>query len=1131
MKIYTIIFLLVLSSLESLFSQDLDVRFRVLDIKGGLSYNTVTSIIKDRDGYMWFGTKDGLDRYDGQNFTVYRSSLDTTGSLSKSAILSLYEDSRGTVWVGTDGGGLCKYNKESDSFTTFKADYADTTSISNNAITTIYEDKQGNLWVGTYYGLNLFDYQKQTFRRFLTTSDENSISSNQIASIVEDHVGNFWVATKDKGLNLLDRKTFLCKRIVHDKADDGSISGNFINTLLVDKKNNLWVGTMDGGLDLKLNGRQDFQHFRHSIDNPVSISGNDIKSIAEDEKGNLWIGTESRGINYFDVAENEFYYFSPDEVKPKGISKYTIADIYIDDIGIIWFGTSAGGVRLIDKNKPAFKHFEPPLESKVINGFVEDIEGNLWVSYSGQGLFQFDFATKKYSNFIGDIKENGLNNTGIVTMMCDSKGNLWLGTYGGGINVYNPKTKLYKHYVKGDKDHNLSNDKIYAIHEDRFGKIWVGTLGGGLNVIDLNTNTIKKYFQNINDTTALNSNYISTIDETKSGKILIGTFGGGVNIYNEKNDSFKSYTTTNSKITNDLINVIFVDKADRIWLGTLGGGLNLFNKETETFTYFGSNQGLANEVINGIVEDQRENLWLSTNKGISQFIPGISSFKNFDFHDGLQSKEYRTGSFFKAKNGIMYFGGLNGFDYFHPDSIRNNENLPSVAFVDLQIFNKPVKIGAEGSPLKKSLSMVDELILTYDQTVFTIEYTGISFTAAEKNQYAYKLDGFDTEWNYVGTQKKATYTNLNPGEYIFRVKASNNVGIWNEEGNSLKIIITPPFWKTWWFIFLVVLAIIFALYQFVLFRTRSIIEKKRELEKEVKKRTAELQEANLTLVSQKEELETQTEHLQEAYKSIKDQGEKLEGLYSDVKDSIRAAKEIQQSILPPQSFIKKYLPESFIFYKPKDVVSGDIYWFDVKNNKILIAAVDCTGHGVSGAFMSINAHHLINQSVGNAELVPSQILGRLNEGMLKEMNQQDLGSKLYDGMDISLCVLDRENLTLEFSGANLPLYLLRENQIIQLKGSRRAIGLQVHENDICFEDHHIKLMKDDVVYLFSDGFADQIGGAELTEKFMYPRFREFLISIGDKSMEDQLTDMENTFHSWKGQNDQLDDVLVMGIRI
>jgi serine phosphatase RsbU (regulator of sigma subunit) len=458
----------------------------------------------------------------------------------------------------------------------------------------------------------------------------------------------------------------------------------------------------------------------------------------------------------------------------------------------------------------------------------------------------------------------------------------------------------------------------------------------------------------------------------------------------------------------------------------------------------------------------------------------------------------------------VIFGGVNGFNMINPSSMEFNPHTPPVMITEFRIFNKPMLINAPGSPLDKDISQTREIVLDYKQTIVSLNFVALNFLSPEKNQYAYMLEGMEQEWNEVGNNRTATYTNLLPGKYIFRVKASNNDGVWNEKGIALSIIMEPPFWQSWWFKLLIAFSIIGGAVSFYKIRINVVNAQKKNLEHQVEERTLDLKNVN---------------------NALQVQGKKLEQLFDEVKESIRAAQAIQQTILPSLEFIKKHLPELFIINKPKDVVSGDFYWFDVVDERIIFASVDCTGHGVSGALMSITGHHLLNQCVyPYKDFTAGDVLNKLHKGVIQELHGKNDNHEIQDGMDVALCILDMDRKKLQYAGANSPLYILRNNEIIQIRGNKYSIGLTIGADILKFTNNEVDLQEGDIVYLFSDGYADQFGGQLGDEKFKYNQFRDFLVTIGNQSLESQGRLLEEKFIEWKGGTEQIDDVLVIGFK-
>ncbi|MDB5013812.1 MAG: hypothetical protein JWQ25_2014, partial [Daejeonella sp.] len=854
-------------------AQSTPVKFTHLKNTDGLSQSTVNSIIKDKIGFMWFGTEDGLNRYDGYKFKVYRNNPNDPTSIKSNFIQSIYEDKLGNIWVGTLGS-LSLYDRKSDSFSTFKVDEKDPTSLSNKSVTAIFEDKQGNLWVGTSWCLNLVDRKTKKVKRFISVdNDPATLSNNSILSIFEDSNNNLWVGTMN-GLNLLDRKTGKVKRYLPKPTDPKSLANSFVKTILEDDKGNLWIGT-EKGVELFDPKMGVFVHYQNNSKDPSSISSNFITTIAKGENGTLWVGNQE-AVEIFYPSTGKFIHLKNRIGDETSLSSNSIQKIYNDGNGIIWIGTYNGGINKYDKNLTIFDvvRYDPlnnnSLSGNVVTSFCESNDGKIWVGTDGSGLNLVDRKANVITRILPKSEAtNNFQKASVLTLFkANLNGRLWIGHYNAGLSSFDEKTKVYRNYTIAN---NAQGNSVYAVIESRDGKVWVGTNGGGIYTLNQTTGSLTNHSYNTTNSTidSLTNNYIRALHEDQDGNIWIGTFSGGINIYNPKTNKFSHLDKATSGLGSDIIFSIIKDKKNRIWVGTMGGGLNLYNPKTQKFTSFTDKDGLSNNIINSIVEDTKGNLWLSSNNGISRFNPETKAVKNFSSYNGLQSTEFKIGSGYISRTGEVFFGGANGFNVFSPSLIADNKKAPVVVFTDFQLFNKSVDYKSKGSPLTESIEETKVVNLSYKQNVFTLGFSALTFTTPEQNQYAYKLDGFDQQWNYVGNERKASYTNLDPGEYTFMVKAANNDGVWSDKITSIKIIVTPPFWLTWWFKLAVLLAVVAAVYSFYRYRINAIQAQKVQLEKQVEARTYEV-------VQQAEELKAQSEHLQSLNEELQSQSEELQ---------------------------------------------------------------------------------------------------------------------------------------------------------------------------------------------------------------------------------------------------------------
>jgi ligand-binding sensor domain-containing protein/signal transduction histidine kinase len=826
-------------------------RFTHLTNLDGLSQSTVQAILKDRYGFMWFGTQDGLNRYDGYTFKIYRHQPHDSQSLRSSHILSLYEDRQGNLWVGTNNGALSMYDRKHDSFIHFKEMTAKGGTLSLKSVTTLYEDKQNNFWVGTYWKLNLLDRKTGKAIQFGSDpADPASLSDDGITSIYEDSKNNLWIGTIN-GLNLLDRKTKKFRRYLHDDNTHSSLSNNSVQAIAEDSRGRLWVGTKNG-LNLFDASTGTFHHFTNDPADPTSLLNNQINSIADAGNGNLWLGT-GNALEYFETDRQCFSHFQYNAHDESALKRNSaIMSMYYDKQGILWVGTYQGGVNKYDKHLTYFDLYKnnpndpQSLSFNTITSFAENAEGDIWVSTVGGALNLWKRSLNQFIRFNPDPNnKNSLSNWGLLCLYQSKKtGYLWIGTYGSGIDRYDAVTNTFKHYTKGNEHDQLNNDAIYAVFEDSHGDVWMGTNGGGVNVLNPVTEEIKKYLPDVNKHGSVAGNYVRCFLEDTKGNIWAGTTTG-LSKFNRSLNTFTTYDQGNTSLESDVIYSLCQDHKGNIWVGTLGGGLSLLDPQSgKTITYTTA-QGLPDNTINSIIEDNKGMLWLSTNNGISQFNPEKNTYKNSSIHNGIQSFEFSQGAGLKTSRGELLFGGVNGFNIFHPGNLIENKNLPPVVITNFKLFNKPVVIGATKSPLQQDISQTKELILSYDQSIIAFEFAALGFTASEKNQYAYMLEGFDKKWNYVGSQRTATYTNLDAGEYILRVKAANNDGLWNEQETTLKLTITPPFWETWWFRSVIVILIAGSAIGFYKLRINAINAHKLLLERQVQERTESLAEKTL----------------------------------------------------------------------------------------------------------------------------------------------------------------------------------------------------------------------------------------------------------------------------------------------
>ncbi|MBI5029783.1 MAG: GAF domain-containing protein [Chloroflexi bacterium] len=846
-----------------------NLRFSRLSIEQGLSQSVVQAILQDHYGFMWFGTQDGLNKYDGYIFTVYKHDPDNDFSLSNNWVTAIYEDSSGVLWIGTLGGGLDKFDRDTGRFLHYRNISTSPLSLSNNFISTIYQDRTGIMWIGTQSGLNKFDRTSQQFSNFQTDPNApNGLKVNAITSIHEDVQGILWFGTTN-GLVRYDRSTqeFVLYRNV--AGDPTSLGGNNISSIYEDQSGALWIGTQDGGISRKDSGAKQFVRLQANTKDSASLSGNDVHAIYGDSHGGIWVGTDGYGLNKFDPFNSKFVRYASNPGDPFSLSSDHIFSIYEDKSGVLWIGTWGGGLSKAERPSEQFISYysRPGQMNSLVSGLVfsvyeEKPSGALWIG-TAEGLDRLDRQTGKFTHYRNDpLNPKSLSTDYVATILQDRSGGMWFGTFGG-LDRFDNRTAEFTHYRSDSQDPtSLSSNVILTIYQDRSGTMWIGTQSGGLNKFDQTTGRFVRYLSQEGDATSLSNNSINSMCQDPSGIMWIGT-AFGLNKFDPATGKSIRYLANRENQNSpsvDSVLAVYQDTTGMVWLGTLTGGLNRFDPQTETFKHYREKNGLANDTVYGILEDDDGFLWLSTNKGLSKFDPHSETFRNYDASYGLQSNEFNMGAYFKSPSGEMFFGGINGLTAFYPDIVSDNAYIPPVVLTALTQ-------GGVAYKTNMALENVCELTFSWPNNYFDFEFAALSFAQPEKNQYAYQLENFDARWNPIGAKRFGRYTNLPGGTYTLRIKGSNNDGVWNEQGIALKVTIVPPFWEMLWFRGLVIgLATVLVAGGFR-WRVRDIRARNRELERQVQERTWALAQQKRELEERTEQLEQRQQELQTLYQA------------------------------------------------------------------------------------------------------------------------------------------------------------------------------------------------------------------------------------------------------------------------
>jgi len=829
------------------FRQDnwVKIEFEHITIEDGLSQNSVMSIIQDKEGFLWIATEKGLNRYDGYNFKIYRHDPENSHSLGYPLIRVLYEDHLGYIWAGMMGGGLDKYDKKRDVFIHYKHDDSNPDSISNNTINSIYEDKNGVLWIGTNNGLNRYDRVHDRFIQYKhDPNDRNSICSNRVMSIYGDHDGNLWIGTVN-GLDKLSGNKF-----IH------YMNGNNVSAVFCDREGTVWVSTSRGLYRYDKENDTFVSCLDYGKDPSLRVTRN-VLQIYEDVDGNLWLATEGDGLYCYNKKTGKLSHYTHNPLDPASLSNNRVYCILQDSSGVLWVGTRGGGLNKSTYKLQKFRHVKNDpsdphsLGHNNVFAILEDREGFVWVG-TYNGLYKWDRNKNRFYAYKHEEgNDNSLSHNSVWVLLEDKEGNLWIGT-GRGLDKLDKKREHFTHYRSGaENSDGLSGNVVLALYEDENGFLWIGTMSG-LDVLNPRTGKfIKHYRYDPSNKCSLTNNVVNSIYRDSRGNMWIGTFDG-LNLFDEKTECFIHFFSDEKNpesLTDSLIDHIFEDSKGRLWIGT-PSGLNLYDYNKSTFKHYTIKDGFADDTIYGILEDKEGCLWLSTNRGLTKFNPETEEVENFDVSDGLQSYEFNNNACFKNKRGEMFFGGINGFNVFCPDRIKKNEFIPNIVIVDFKIFNRSIGVGEEINGrviLNKPIEYTDKVILKHSENNISIEFASLCFVSPEKNQYAYMLKGFDKDWIYSGNKRFATYTNLPPGTYEFIVKGTNSDGVWNNKGVSLTIVITPPFWKTWWFNSIIGLSALGAALGAHAIRVAALRRRSKILEELVAKKTKELEEANKKL--------------------------------------------------------------------------------------------------------------------------------------------------------------------------------------------------------------------------------------------------------------------------------------------
>lgn len=1036
-------------------------------VKDGLAQSNVSGIVQDSSGFFYIATAGGISRFDGKNFVNYS----TEDGLADNNVSAIFKDHNNVLWIGHENGSLSLYNGK-----TFK-EIKSTLLPRDKKIYGFYEDRHNNLWIATessgaikITNPSASKYDKYDMKVF---SGKEGLSQ-YVLTITEDKQGNLWFLT-DIGIKVLDATTQ-----TFDFFRPAGMPIGQVTALFADKSGNFLIGTINGSITRY---KPDSKIFETLIGSDMMLRANNgmgpniIYTLFEDRKNNIWASVLNVGVLRFHPQTKSMTLFNTSN----GLSVNKIKSICDDPEGNIILGTAGEGIEVFSGEKFVSFNKSNGLADNQVWAICKDKNGNFWFG-NNEGITIYNptlGSDKAYKNI--SVSE-GLPSNNVRAIVSDNTGNLWIGTWGGKVIKYDVEhAKLVSIAALND----IVNNLVSCLMIDKHNRLWIGTLEG-IVVYDLNTQSIKT-FRTID---GLSENDISCLFEQSNGDIWIGTKQKGVTVYN--GNTFKKYNRENGLFYNN-ISSIAEDSGKNIWIGTEGGGALVF--DGKKFTNYKIKNGLVSDFITLIKKDQHGNMWLGTNKGLNKFAAGSDKPVSYLKSDGFTGLETKPRAVFIDEAQNIWFGTVNGVYKYTPE-------------LDLRVTQEPftrilqLKVNLNDYPISSALK------LSYKENSLTFDYTGISLANPEGVVFKTKLEGYETDWK-ISREESQVFSNLPPGQYSFNLIACNAWGVCSSKPISITILITPPFWKTWWFYLVSFVIIVGALFTFIKVRERNLILEKKILEEKVSERTAEVVEKN----------------------------KELDEKNQDITASIRYAKRIQDAILPPAEFIKKHLPNSFVLFKPKDIVSGDFYWMEVvpdkhgAGNTVLFAAVDCTGHGVPGAFMSIVGHNLLDRIISEQQLTqPATVLDELNKSLSETLRQTDLeDNTVKDGMDITLCAFNQSKGMLRFAGAYNPLWLIRNNELTEIKGNKFPIGNTKAGEIQNFTGHEIPLQSGDTVYIFSDGYCDQFGGPA-GKKFKASSLKQLLLANQHLNMQQQGQLLLEAIENWRGTHEQVDDILVIGMR-
>lgn len=1102
--------------------------FHYYSIQNGLSQSVVKCILQDSHGFIWVGTQDGLNRFDGYGFQKFINDPFDSTSISSNWIYSIAEDAQENIWVGTRNG-LNMYDSKLGKFKRFLPD-GNPNSITSKDIYGLFATKNNTLLINTQPVISVMDLKSNRITNIKAPLQVDGTINDENLPIIADSKGDIWFATNNGLVKYFVQKNEF--KIYSNNRFSNSLSHNVVTTLYEDRLQNIWIGTQNG-LNLFQPSIEGFRVYNQSN----GLINGFIRALVMDKKGVLWIGTQGNGLVKAHVAKTNLSFesittLSGEVFEAEFLSNSFINTIVIDNSDNLWLGT-LNGLGKIDLKPPIFKLYRKTsrqgstdLLDNVIASIYKDNEGLIWIGNWGKGLNVLNRKSNSVAHYSTAFSgKYHIPNDFVHYILQDFRKNIWIGTRGG-VFIYNKQRESFEDFadfLDWSNPPDFSGRRVFQIMEDSDKNIWIAT-SNGLFCLNVLKKTHEFYDNAGLKTNAISDNLIYSIAQDHDKDIWIGTTHG-LDMLNVKTNKITHYYREENKentLCDNFIVSLCVDHNNDVWIGTKNG-VNRFNKASKIFAYYSvEKHGLSGNTVYEIVEDKSKNLWFATGGGLSRLDEQENRFLNYSVEDGLQSLEFNLKASHCSNDGELFFGGMQGFNSFYPDSIRKNLAVPNIVIASIETANKDGKkyFNAFGK---------EKFEMSFREYEFTIQFAALEFTNPAKNQFKYQLEGVSDDWIEIGNRRFVVFSGLSPGKYLFKVLGSNNDGIWSNKPAILEITIHPPWWRSRLAYVAYILFFIIAVFLFIRLREMRLRKEKIVLERKVEERTHEIAEKNEELRQQKEEIIAQRDEIMAQKDMVVEQRDQIFKQKKSITDSIQYARRIQRAVLPAEIEFSECFKEYFILYLPKDIVSGDFYWLKKIDQYAILAAADCTGHGVPGAFVSLLGISFLNELVQKKEIdTAAAVLNQLRQHVKNSLNQRNETDENKDGMDLALIAIDMQTLEMQYAAANNPIYLLRNNDLQVLEPDKMPIGAYL--NEAPFKNHQIQLQKDDIIYLFSDGYADQFGG-NMGTKFMRKFFKELLFEIHSYPLPQQKQILLDRFEDWRGDYEQIDDIMVLGVKI